>query len=185
MFNPRRKLFLVIGISLVVLIFWGWVLIRLLRQVKNAGITLRELEGKIVELEAKRKEAGDIQTLLQDRAEDLAKINSFSVNKERPVIFIEDLEDAARKTQNRVIIDFDEGRSRDKNIFFRLTIEGSKDSVLKYLKLLEFMPYQIKVEEMAWQKLAAAGVSALVKLPQEAEAPLSHRLEILIKVETL
>lgn len=184
MFNPRRKLFLVTGIYLAVLVFWGWGLAGLLQQVKDASITLRGLEEQIVLLEAKRKIAGDLQILLENRDKDLTKINSFLVSKDRPVGFIEDLEDAAKKTKNRVAIDFDETRSKNKDIFFRLAIDGSEDSVLRYLKLLEFMPYKIKVEEVSLQKLTSQVYTSL-NLPKESEVPLSHHLGVLIKVETL
>lgn len=184
-FNSRRKLFLMIGVSLAVLAFWGWILAGLLQQVKNTSITLYGLEEKVADLEARRKAAGDIQILLQDRAKDLAKINNFSVSKERPVVFIEELEDVAKKTKNRVAIDFDEARSKGKNIFFRLAIDGNENSVLRYLKLLEFMPYKIKVEEASLQRLTSAQISTSLTLPKESEVPLSHHLEVLIRVETL
>ena len=183
--NPRRKLFLMMGISLTILVFWGWVLARLLQQVKNTNITLRELEEKVGELETRRKMAGDMQILFQDRAEDFSKIKSFSVNKERPVVFIEDLEDIARKTLNRIGINFDEGKSKDKNIYFRLMVDGSEDSLLKYLKLLELLPYKIKVEEVSFQKLTSSEFSAALSIPKESEVPLSHRLEVLIGVDIL
>lgn len=175
---------MMIGFSLAVLIFWGWILIWLLQQVKTSNITLRGMEEKITELEVKRKMASEIQTLLQDRAKDLARISSFSVDKERPVVFIEALEEAAKKSGNRVTIGFSEGKSKNKDIFFQLVVEGSESSVLKYLKLLEFLPYKIKVEEVALQRLTT-GVPALLSLPKEANVPLSHRLDISIKVETL
>lgn len=171
--NSRQKLFLTIAFSLIIVSFFGLVLRWLFSQVKKASASLGETASRVARLEAERKTAREIQALLKDRAVDLAKVNKFFVDRGEPVEFIENLEAIAKKTQNRIAIDFDEGQSRGKNLFFRLTIEGSEANIRKYFKLLELMPYKIKIEDMIFQKIGSGAAS------------FSSRLIVLIQVETL
>lgn len=180
-----QKLFLTAAIFLAVAVFWVWLWTGFFYRVKNAGATLQDLKGQIPALEEKRKLAGEMQFLFKNRTEDLEKIRSFLVSKERPVVFLENLEETARKTRNRIAINFDEGKSKDQNLFFRLTLEGGEENVLKYLRLLELMPYKLKVEEVSIQKLTSAGGRAYVSIPAESGILLSHRLTILIQAEGL
>ncbi len=184
-FSSRQKLFLTIAVSLTVLSFLSWVLAKLLNQAKTASTVLRGSAEKIFELEAKRKLADEMRILIKDRAEDLAKINKFFVDRERPVEFIENLEEVGKKTKNRVFIDFDEARSKGKNLYFKLTIEGSENSTRQYLKLLELMPYKVRVEDLNFQKMTISETPTFVRQPKGSEISLSHRLIVLIGVETL
>lgn len=170
--NPRKKLFLTVAISLIIVSLFGSVLGWLFSQVKKAGATLTETANKAALLEAERKTAREIQVLLKDRAGDMAKINKLFVDRGEPVEFIENLEKTAKKTGNKIAIDFDEGRSKDKNLFFRLTVEGNEAHTRKYLKLLGLMPYKMKIEDLAFQKIGAGKTA-------------SSRLIVLIQVETL
>lgn len=183
--SSRQKLFLTAAIFLAGAVFWVWLWIGFLYRVKNAGATLQDLKGQIPALEEKRKLAGEMQALFKNRTGDLEKIRSFLISKDRPVVFIESLEELARKTRNRIAINFDEGKSKDQNLFFRLTLEGGEENVLKYLQLLELMPYKLKVEEVSIQKLTSAGGRAYVSIPAESGILLSHRLTVLIQVEGL
>ena len=183
--DSRQKFFLTVAISLIIVGLLGSVLGWLFGQVKKARATIGETANKIILLEEKRKTARQTQILLKDRASDLAKINKFLVDRGEPVEFIENLEETAQKTKNKIVIDFDEGRSKAKNLFFRLTIDGSEASTRKYLKLLGFMPYKIGVEDLIFQKMSAGDLPAFPSRPKTLENPGSHRLTILIQVETL
>lgn len=184
-FGARQKFFLTIVLSLVGLSFLSLVLIILLNQAKTASAVLRRSAEKIAELEIKRKLADEMRVLIKDRVEDLARINKFFVDRERPVDFIESLEEMAKKTKNRVAIDFNEARSKSKNLFFKLTIEGSENSVRKYLKLLELMPYKIRVEDLTFQKITISETPTFVRQPKGSEIPISQRIIVLIQVDTL
>lgn len=184
-FTSRQNFFLTIVLSLAGFSFFGLVLIILLNQTKTASVVLRQSAEKIAELETKIKLAGEMQVLIKDRAGDLSKINKFFVDRERPVGFIEDLEGIAKKTKNRIAIDFMETRSKGKSLFFKLTIEGSESSTRKYLKLLELMPYKIRVEDLTFQKITISEIPTFVRQPKGSEIALSQRMVVLIQIDTL
>lgn len=185
-FNSRQKFFLTIAVSLTGLSFLGLVLIILLGQTKTAGATLRRSVEKIEELEIKRRLAYEMQILTKERAQDFAKISKFFIDRERPVDFIEGLEEMAKKTNNLIAIDFNEVQSKkSKNLFFKLTIEGNENSVRKYLKLLELMPYKIKVEALTFQKITTSEVPIFFRQPKGSAATVSRRIIVLIQVDTL
>lgn len=184
-FNHRQKLLLTVILSLITVSIFGLVLGWLFIRVKKASVALKETADKIALLETERKTARETQILFKVRAEDLTKINRFFVDRERPVEFIENLEKIAQKTKGQIVIDFDEGRSKEKNLFFRLTVDGSEAGTRKYLKLLELMPYKIGVENVTFQKIIAGEMPAFPSRPKVLKDTKSHRLTILIQVETL
>lgn len=184
-FIHRQKFFLTIAVATAGMGFFGWMMGWLLIQINEVGVTLRGVAEKMAKLEVERKTARGAHVFLKERAEDLAKINNFFVDRERPVEFIENLEEIAKKTKNQIVIDFDEGRSKERNLFFRLVVDGSEASIRKYLKLLELMPYKIKVGDLTFQKISVLEQPAFLSRSKTLENPMSHRLVVLIQVETL
>lgn len=156
-------------------IIWGfW---RLSASVRSGIMTLEEIESRIARLEAERKAARLFDSFSEGREEDMERIRRFSPNRERPVELIEELEQLARNTKNSISIDVDEGRSKaGRDLVFRLTVEGGKTGPRDYLKLLLLLPYEIRVEDMVFQKITTA--------QKDVSSLPTHRLLAVISVKT-
>lgn len=168
----------ILGIGLSGGIFW-W----LSSAVRGGTETLQEIESKIAALESERKNARFFEAFLEERSDQFERIRRFSPNREQPVEFIEGLEALARDTKNLISLDFDEGRSKkNAELIFRLTVEGDETSPRKFLKLLLLLPYEIRVEDLVFQQIAAGGIA-----PEEQKSLAgrpTHRLFALISVKT-
>jgi len=106
------------------------------------------------------------------------------VNRENVVDIIESLESLARETGNNLTLDFDEAKSAEADFFFRLTIAGAKDNVLKYLKALEYYPAEIKILDIVFEQANPGGGAAFSALSGAPKTiPATHRLIINIAVK--
>lgn len=180
-FNSAHKLiftsivsFVVVGILAVT--FW-----RVFSDVRDAAGDLSLIESRIADLENDHRTALAVSEVLKEKSSDLERIGRFLIDRERPVGFIEDLERLAEFTGNKVAIDVvssEKGRSPD-ILNFRLTIEGEEKDVFRYLRLLELAPYEISVEDFAYQKIAPSVTPA-----KSAKSVSDARFIILIGVKT-
>ena len=152
-----QKLILALVISVIVAGCFGYIFWWFFSTVVNARTSLENLRSKISAQEEDKISIRREGRLLEEKKEDIDRIRNFLVEREQPVGFIESLEDLARKTKNTIVMDLDEKQSSiGKNLVFRLTVEGKEESVLKYLELLELLPYQIYLTEVSFQKLPGA-----------------------------
>ncbi|MBI2640413.1 MAG: hypothetical protein HYW91_00830 [Candidatus Sungbacteria bacterium] len=170
-------------VGIFIAIFW-WLSVNV-----QGGIEeLRRIETEISASEAERKSARAFEELSEARDGDLERIRGFSPNRERPVEFIENLEMAAKDTGNSITLDFDEGRSKTNGrLIFRVTAEGDENGPRNYLKLLELMPYEIRIEDVVFQQITADVSSA--SSPESSLKPVvsrpTHRLLAVISVKAL
>lgn len=169
----------VFGVGFCAGVFW-W-----LSSSVRAGIeSLRTIGEKITALEDGRRSARSSASLFEERKTDIERIRNFSPNRERPVELIEELESLGHSTGNAITLDFDEARSKaNGRLVFRLTVEGSEREPREYLKLLELMPYEIRVEDLAFQQIALQSSSA--SQTKAASSIPTHRLILVISVKTL
>lgn len=116
--------------------------------INRSEVLIRNIKSKLIALEEERKFARTARAFLKEREPDLKRIDQFAIDRERPVEFIEALENLARKTSNTLALEFDEGRSTAKHLSFRMTLQGEEENAHRYLKLLELLPYFIRIEEL-------------------------------------
>jgi len=126
--------------------------LQLFFSIRGIKTVFAALETKIALAEKERKSSRLDSTLLETRAEDLKRINNFLIDRENPLPFIEAVEMLAKNTQNRLSLDFAETESKQEGIAFRLTTEGSEPNVLRFLSLLEVMPYDIEIRDVIFQR---------------------------------
>ncbi|QQG45575.1 MAG: hypothetical protein HYW89_01460 [Candidatus Sungiibacteriota bacterium] len=153
--NSHEYKKIIIYTSVVVFLAVGFLLFFLWlgNSVREASENIKKTKAGIVLLEEERKSARVSTKFLEDRVKDFSRIEAFTVDRERPVAFIEFLEGMAKKTNNLMALDFDEIKSKGKALFFRVTIDGSESSTRQYLRLLELAPFEIRPEELIFQKL--------------------------------
>jgi hypothetical protein len=174
--NPFSKLIFASVLGILAVGVLSWFFWRASLDVLSSVDTLFFIESRIATLENDRKIVLASADTLARHAPDLEIIGLFLIDRERPVEFIESLENLAKSTGSEIAIDvvpLEKGTLLDV-LRFRLTVEGERGKVLKYLKLLEFMPYEISVEDLAYQS----------GIPGEETGPTETRLIISIKVKT-
>lgn len=88
------------------------------------------------------------------RGVDLERIRGFFVNRQEPIDFVERLEAIAAKTGTGIALEVDESSGSD-DIIFRITLEGTRASVARFVRALESAPYLVRVEEMNFQSVRA------------------------------
>lgn len=178
-----KNLILASLLSLVSVGILGWLFWLMLGFVQGAEINILELKNKISSLEKDIKQAGQLELIQKERTQDFARLEKFFADKERPIEFIETLEKVAKDSKNEISISFDENKSKNGKLFFKLNIIGNETSILQYLKLLELISYPLGVENLTWQKIETGG--NFLQVPRTPkEIPPSHRLIIDIQTST-
>lgn len=123
-------------------------------------------------LEEKRKNIRKILQTIKANPVGVERLNAFLVDRERPIAFIEAVEELARHTGNSVSLDLTGSETAKDDLSFRLTVEGELPRLIRYLALLENMSYGIGLEEISYQHT----VSELLS---------TSRLILLLKVKAL
>ena len=155
---------------------FGWLNMR----VGGLQLRLTNIQERTEALSEERESAKRICNLFAERHEDVARINNFFVDEKSPITFIEALEELGRTTRNLVTIDLDQAFSKDGLLGFRLNVEGSEESLLRYLSAVELMPYEITVEEWSFRRGAGSAESSAGSLSSQNAA--LHRLTVTLRV---
>ena len=167
-----HKIFITSLISAVLLVSLIWSFLRLNSEADGLRAKLNDIQTKILFTEQERKAIRLAQITKDEYESDLKRISRIFVNKDQPIELVEDLESLAKASGNLFVIDLDENKSAEgKNLFFRIAVDGTQASVMRYLRALELMPYKISVSEMVFQKVDSEKAT--------------HRLSLLISAETL
>jgi len=154
---------------------------RLYQKVWDFSAKLRELETSIRKFEEERRAARAFKILAEKRDKDLERIDKFWVDRGRPIAFIEDLEKLAENTQTTMVLDFEENKSKGNELFFRLTVNGSEKNVRKFLRALEFIAYEIKIDALSFQRISERELSAVI--PTRSLGNATHRLIVSLNVK--
>jgi len=150
--SPKKKFVIsALGTSLILGVgLWGfW---RMSHRVARADIVLAEIQGKIDGLFEERRQSRTLEAILVKYRDDIRRIEEVFVDRARPVAFIEAIEELASKTGNAIAIEVNEPGSEKRALSFRITLEGERDNLLTYIRLLENLPYKIETTEMFFQK---------------------------------
>ncbi len=165
----------VCNILLGVLYWWLYI------YVSGARMSLSKVKSDIASSGEDRKAVRAADLIFAERKDDLARIEKFFIDSKQPVDFIESLENLARATRNQITLSVDSGIREQRMLAFRLSLDGSKENLLRYLALLELLPYEIHVDEISLQR--AEGFEAGAAVGQSGTSP-AHRLSLLFRVKT-
>lgn len=113
------------------------------------------LEEKIAQLQHEQKRVAATGEMLQRHTQDIERVRNYFVDKNRPIIFIEELERAARETKNLITLVIEEGKQEDKTLFFRVTFDGTESSVRHALLVLDRLPYQGAIASISYQRTSS------------------------------
>lgn len=150
--------------------------------VSNMEDSFTIIESKISVLEDNRSAAKRATRTFQQEEQTVHRINKFFVDPKNPVSFIEELESLAVDTRNKISLNIDEQKNTPDSLTFHLTLDGDTESIIRYLTLLELLPYEIIVSDIGYQEQDSAPASSQKK-DASAAPPRSARLIIEIRVK--
>lgn len=151
--------------------------------VKNMESRFTAIESKISTMEDNRAAAKRAIGTIREDASALQRISKFFIDRENPVSFIEELETLARDTHNTISLNINEQKSTSDSFVFHLTLDGDTSSVMRYLTLLELLPYEIIVQDIGYQEHESAPMSPSAKNIPSPKPPRHARLIIEIRVK--
>lgn len=131
----------------------GWGYGRAALRVTGGDAVRAALQEKIGRRTEERHRAKLSDAVMKRRAQDLARVTTFLIDRRSPVAFLEAVERAAARTGNTIAIDVDEGKSSESFLRFRFTAEGGERSIIRFVQALELLPYRLDIREMAFQNL--------------------------------
>lgn len=129
---------------------WGWWWFG--ASVLNDNAARSGIRQRIEKLAAERASAHAFVEFRAARQEDLSRIGAFFSDRSRPVALLQALEALGRATGNQITLDIDDATSDDKYLAFRVSIEGGEQGILRYVRLLEHIPYQAKITAMNYER---------------------------------
>ena len=178
----RNKLAITLAVSLLILLCLGWVFWSMYRGAENLRNELNSLEDRTT-LSGKEREGARLTHLLEEEnSAAVERIKSFFVDRVNPVKLVEELENTAKLSKNDFSVNLDENLSKGEDMFFRLTVAGTEKSVKNYLRLLELIPYHLRIEEFIFQKVEAE-TNAPSRSGLFNPVRATHRLILLISVK--
>lgn len=177
---PSRKLALTVLFALLAVAAAGAGFLRLFAAVEGFKVKRTAFLKEALLLEEKRRAIRVSSQILDENRVILNRLTAFLVNKERPLAFIEALEELAVSADTAISLDLVEPQETADALTFRLTVEGTAPRMLRYIALLENMPYIVIFEEFSYQLLSEELLRASGR---EGEAP--SRLILLLKVKTI
>lgn len=173
--SAGQKLAAVAAAAAVVFLLVVWIFGAAMQQVTAGDAVRAAIREKIAHRAEERNRARVAEELMRERADDLARITGFFVDRHSPVGFLEAVEDVAGRTDNTIAIDVDEALSGEYTLHFRFAVAGGERDVLRFVQALELMPYRLRITEMALKN------GSFESAPGSERAPLT-RLTLAIDV---
>ena len=160
MMKLAKNIFSRIQLSLFLLVCMSGVFFLLARQVRQSVDIRRNLASKASDFLDERSAGQGSAILFSSRIADMNRINDFFIAGGEPIPFVENLERIATTTGVHVTFSVDEPQSADRNLLFRVTVAGSEKNVLRYLEILEHLPYLAHMEDVTFQRASSGSTGA-------------------------
>ena len=157
--TPFIKFTLTSALSAFSIATLGFIFFAVARNVQESRNNLNTIVSNITSSEKDRDRIIHISDLLKDRAQDINRLTSLSVNRARPLQFIERIEEIGHVTNTILALSVDEAKGDANSLIFRATIDGTEASVRSALRLIEALPYQLAIENFSFQRDSGQQVS--------------------------
>lgn len=125
------------------------------RSVARGSAARSAIAARINDLARERAAASAGSSRSRERSADLERIKNFFVRRSQPVAFVEQVEATAKHTGNIATLDADDQSGAGDGLVFRITLEGTRKTVVRFVRALDSMPYLARVEEMNFQAVRA------------------------------
>lgn len=150
----------------------------LVSTIQNSEANLEEIKSNVSIYEMDRAAIRLSEKIISEYGFSITRVNEFFIDDKRPINFIEDIQDLAKKTENSIELNLREGSDQKGWIDFLIKIEGSEKNVLDYLTLLELMPYEIRIKDLKYQTRVSEK-SALLNLTIQVKTKKAPDLTLL------
>lgn len=140
-----------VGVSLIGVFVSVGAFVFLHSRIQAARGALQDIATEIGTREMARRNARALAQILAARERDIERVQSFFIDRDRPVEFVETLERLATTAGVALEISVDEGVGRDTPLVFRLSVKGARVRVLQYLGLIETVPHAVRVAAFQYQ----------------------------------
>lgn len=152
----KKKLLLNIGISLGIILILGVALFFLSSEIKNNAKEIQEVKEKMVLRSQTTKSIALLRRESEQVEPYLAKLDNILITKDKLVNFSQDLNAIAK--QNKINFKISLGKEIPKTesklgeINITMTINGTLDNLIKFLKDLENIQYFVKLNKLDFTK---------------------------------
>lgn len=120
--------------------------------VKVSRNNLQDIAGKIILTNTDRIAVQDLSELFKQREIDINRLNNLSVNKNRPLNFIQHMEIIAHLTGSLLALRAEEVKSDPSVLLFHITADGNETGLRNLIKLIETLPYEISIDNFSFQR---------------------------------
>ncbi|MBI4137851.1 MAG: hypothetical protein HY472_01205 [Candidatus Sungbacteria bacterium] len=157
--------------------FLALLFIGMSRAVFSTRLQLERIRTDLALLEQRQRAAFAFADMTKRRKTDIDRIRTLFVDPNRPLNFIEHVEELARRTKTRVSLGTETPKQGEPGLLFRITAEGSTQAIRAMHALIEAAPFAIRQERVLFQRLEERQDGG------EATPP-SGRLAITVRVFT-
>lgn len=177
-FTPLQKFVFTVSLAIVGVGLLAWFFWWTVRTVDSVRLEIAEINSRIASREEQRKSVLAFARLVEGRPHDFERIVGHLIDPSNPVTFIEALEGLAKKTQNKIKLDVGSATISEGELIFNVAVEGTKQNVFKYLKLVELLPYELTIEGFDFNASGTRTQSAGTGAPSRTE------LQTILRVKT-
>lgn len=147
---------------ILIIVLLGWGFFQMVSSVARLAASLTDFRIKTNTLDMRRQTLQESIRLFREREADISRIRLFLVDRQRPVLFIESMEDLAKKTNTTLDLGVSQPREGGHFLSFRVSVDGARRDVLSFLHLLELLPYYLIIDEFQFSTGGDDGGSRLV-----------------------
>lgn len=158
-FNLALVLLFLFVVSLTVFLIWP-----AFSEIKNTSKEIMEKREKIVVSEIKVQKARDFRSFYQKREESFQRLDTFFVNSEAPIDFINFLEKTSQDSGVSLEISAGSLVENPQELWpflnFQISSAGLSSDFLKFLEKLESSPYLAEIQNLNIRRLSESEISA-------------------------
>ena len=168
-FSPKRPpLFFLIGIIILAIIVY-FLILPLVNKIKTTSQKYLANQEALLRLEKRGLIIADLKKAYQEKETDLARVKEAFLALKETVGFISTLENIALQTENKFEIQIIKPLAKKEkeefpSLDFRISLEGSFNSLLKFIANLENSPYPpyrlISLEDLTIKRIEARGIQS-------------------------
>lgn len=121
-----------------------------------------------------------IYDLIKNKNQDIQRIERIAINHQRPLVFIETIEQISRTTGTKMTLTVNEIPDDAQALMFRTSFEGGETNIRRILALIQQLPYQIHIESISFQRDTPLNTAS-----RQNTLPLTTHLLLAMKIKTL
>lgn len=150
--SPLKKIIIISLVSSAAIAGLLFILIIISGNVQNYRDTLAATDAKIATGEKDFDRLAKISDLLKNRQADIGRLQAITIDRQRPLVFIEAIEQIAHVTNTKIALAVNETKASADSLSFGATLEGSEKNVRTMLALIQTLPYQITIDNISFQR---------------------------------